>query len=44
MIKNISAVFYSLATLGVVDFVVQSVTNGEVRLIRSFLTIIFGEA
>ena len=41
-IKNIGvAIFYGLAILGLVDLVVQLISDGEVRLIQTLLNYIF---
>ena len=40
---KLSTALFALAALGLVDFVVQMITCGRVKIIRSFLVIIFGE-
>ena len=42
-LKNyLEVTFYGLAAIGLIDMIGQALTGGELRIIRSTLTLIFG--
>lgn len=42
VISFLGSVFYTLAGIGLIDMIVQNITNGETTIIRTTLTYLFG--